>query len=67
MGVTLDELCSTGHPVLEADVARLTPLLHDHIHMLGKYDFTLPEAVAQGQLRPLRNPASLEDYPNQIP
>ncbi len=47
MGVVLDELRSTGHPVLEADVARLTPLLHDHIHMLGKYDFTLPEAVAQ--------------------
>jgi len=34
---------------------------------LGKYDFTLPEAVAQGQLRPLRNPASLEDYLGQIP
>ncbi|MDV6376184.1 Tn3 family transposase [Deinococcus arenicola] len=67
MGVVLDELRSTGHPVLEADVARLTPLLHDHIHMLGKYDFTLPEAVARGQLRPLRNPASLEDSLGQIP
>jgi len=67
MGVVLDELRRTGHLVLEADVARLTPLLHDHIHMLGKYDFTLPEAVAQGQLRPLRDPASLEDYLAQIP
>ena len=53
---------STAHPVLEADVARLTPLLRDHIHMLGKYDFTLPEAVVRGQLRSLRNPASLKDY-----
>ena len=48
-------------------MARLTPLLHDHIHMLGKYDFTLPEAVAQGQLRPLWDPASLEEYLGQIP
>ena len=36
------------------DVARLSPLLHEHVNMLGRYDFTLPEAVAAGQLRPLR-------------
>ena len=36
------------------DVARLSPLLHDHVNVLGRYDFTLPEAVAVGQLRPLR-------------
>ncbi|OLV16860.1 Tn3 family transposase [Deinococcus marmoris] len=67
MQVALDDLKSTGHPVLEADVARLTPLLHDHIHMLGKYDFTLSPEVAQGQLRPLRDPSSLEEYLNRIP
>jgi len=36
------------------DVARLSPLPHEDVNMLGRYDFTLPEAVAAGQLRPLR-------------
>ena len=36
------------------DVARLSPLLHDHVNVLGRYDFTSPENIAAGQLRPLR-------------
>ncbi|GAB2796427.1 TnpA family transposase [Hymenobacter luteus] len=36
------------------DVGRLSPLLHEHINMLGRYDFTLPDSIAAGQLRPLR-------------
>ncbi len=36
------------------DVARLSPLLHEHVNMLGRYDFTLPESIAAGQPRPLR-------------
>jgi TnpA family transposase len=36
------------------DVARLSPLLHEHVNMLGRYDFTIPERVAAGELRPLR-------------
>ena len=67
MQVALDELRSIGHPVKDEDVARLTPLLHEHVNMLGKYDFTLAEEVAQGQLRPLRDPSSLEEYINRIP
>jgi len=27
-----------------------------HINVLGRYDFTLPEKVIRGELRPLRNP-----------
>jgi hypothetical protein len=49
------------------DVARLSPLLHETVNMLGKYDFTLPEGIAGGQLRPLRDPESLEEYLAQIP
>ena len=41
----------------EADVARLSPLLHEHINMLGRYSFSVPESVAKGELRPLRDPA----------
>ncbi len=42
----------------EEDVARLSPLGFEHINMLGRYAFTLPDAVARGELRPLRDPAA---------
>lgn len=38
------------------DVYRLLPLLREHINMLGRYSFSMPDAVAKGELRPLRNP-----------
>jgi hypothetical protein len=34
----------------------LSPLLHEHNNMLGRYSFSMPDAVAKGELRPLRNP-----------
>ena len=49
------------------DVARLSPLLHEHINMLERHDFTLPEGIAAGQLRPLRDPTSLEEQRAQLP
>ena len=36
------------------EVARLSPLLHEHSNRLGHYDFTLPAAIAAGQLRSWR-------------
>jgi hypothetical protein len=33
----------------------------DHINMLGRYAFTLPETVARGELRPLRDPRTVRD------
>lgn len=42
-------------------MARLSPLLHEHVNMLGRYDFTLPERVAAGELRPLRNLANWQE------
>jgi len=42
--------------VLDDDVARLSPLIHAHINMLGRYSFAMPESVARGELRPLRDP-----------
>ena len=65
--VALDDLKRSGARVNPLDVARLSPLLHEHVNMLGKYDFTLPEGIASGQLRPLRDPDSLEEYLAQIP
>ncbi len=58
MDAALQQLKAEGYPVQTADVARLTPLRWGHIDMLGRYAFTLLEAVARGELRPLRNPAA---------
>jgi hypothetical protein len=65
--VALNDLKSSGSRVDPLDVARLSPLLHEHVDMFGKYDFTLPEGSADGQFRPLRDPDSLEKYPDQFP
>ena len=32
---------------------QLSPFVHEHIDMLGHYSFSVPEAVARGELRPL--------------
>ncbi|MGI8746927.1 MAG: hypothetical protein ACR2J4_01055 [Deinococcus sp.] len=37
----LEELRASGVLVQAEDVARLLPLLHEHVNMLGQYDFTL--------------------------
>jgi hypothetical protein len=42
-------------------VARLSPLGFDHINMLGRYAFIPPDLVARGELRPLRDPAIMDD------
>ncbi len=57
----LDQLRAEGFDVRDEDVARLSPLAHEHINMLGRYAFTLPELVARGELRPLRSPMALVD------
>jgi hypothetical protein len=61
MDAALDQLRAEGFDVRDEDVARLSPLGHEHINMLGPYAFTLPEPVARGELRPLRSPAALSD------
>ena len=53
----LEQLRKEGYPVKDEDVARLSPLQHEHINMLGRYSFLVPDAVAKGELRSLRNPA----------
>ena len=60
MEAALNQLRADGFEVKDEDVARLSPLLHEHINMLGHYSFLVPDAVAKGELRPLRNPASDE-------
>jgi TnpA family transposase len=54
----LDQLAREGWDVCQADVTRVSPLAFKHINFLGRYAFDLPQAVAEGALRPLRNPNS---------
>jgi TnpA family transposase len=54
----LEAIRAEGKRVLAADVARLSPLGFEHLRFLGRYNFSLPEPVRNGQLRPLRTPAA---------
>ncbi len=56
-----DALRAKGEEVRPEDVERLSPLVLHHINLQGKYHFTLPEGVAQGQHRPLRDPNTSQE------
>lgn len=44
---------TTGETPYDEHIARLSPLMHGHINMLGHYTFTLPEDILKcsGQLK----------------
>lgn len=52
MDAALNQLKSEGYPVNPEDLAHLSPLIYQHINMQGRYSFTVPDAVAKGELRP---------------
>lgn len=54
MEAGLDRLRSDRFEVKDEDVERLSPMSYEHINFLGRYSFTLPETIANGQLRPLQ-------------
>ena len=56
MDAALAHLRRTGAEVKPEDVARLSPLVHEHINVLGCYSFVLADGIARGELRPLRHP-----------
>lgn len=51
----VQQLRAEGHPVNDTDVTRLSPLIRDHINLLGRYRFSTSDLPKEG-LRPLRNP-----------
>ncbi|HCD8742910.1 TPA: Tn3 family transposase, partial [Klebsiella pneumoniae] len=53
MQEALSHLRSIGEGPEDEHIARLSPLMHGHINMLGHYTFTLPEDIMKGELRPL--------------
>jgi hypothetical protein len=52
---------SEGHEIRDEDVARLSPLRHKNLNVLGRYSFTASQPF--DGLRPLRDPdaADLDD------
>lgn len=54
LNAIVEELRKQGHPVLDEDAARLSPLGHAHVNELGRYRF--PTLDPGAGLRPLRDP-----------
>ena len=50
----LENMRERGMKILPEDVERLSPLGYDHINLLGRYTFSLPEDIRQGAFHPLR-------------
>lgn len=55
MQKAIGQLSDQGLSTDPADIARLSPILWRHINFLGRYNVALPESIAQGALRPLKN------------
>ena len=53
MEVAIDALRKTGQNIDNTDIQRLSPLGHEHINIMGRYSFNLPEEIENGGLRPL--------------
>ncbi len=49
------QLQAEGHEIREEDIARLSPLKHRNLNLLGRYSFTVSTPAASA-LRPLRDP-----------
>jgi hypothetical protein len=56
MDAALDHLQAQGVAIDPLDMARLSPLGHRNINLLGRYSFALADPIKSGQLRPLRDP-----------
>jgi len=54
------QLRTQGYPVLEEDMARLSPFVRRHLGVQGTYSFVLPD-LAPGAIRELRDPDDGDD------
>lgn len=61
LDAAVNHLTTQGQEIRPEDLARLSPFTHRHINVLGRYSFAVPEAVQRGALRPLRDPATIDE------
>lgn len=59
MQASRDHLPKQSVIIHEEDEARLSPLIHHQINMLGHFLFTLADTVMEGKLRPLSQPTEV--------
>ncbi len=52
----LSAMARAGRPADPGDVVRLSPLVHGHIQLLGRYRFELPTPLSQGDYRQMTVP-----------
>lgn len=57
----VSHLVERGAEVREEDLARVSPLMHAHVRVLGRYHFRLDESVEGGGMRPLRDPEAIDE------
>jgi hypothetical protein len=60
MNAALERLRAQGYPVLDEDVARLSPFVREHLNVVGKYSFLLPD-LGEAGIRELRDPDAEDD------
>ncbi|EEM44669.1 Transposase [Bacillus thuringiensis serovar pakistani str. T13001] len=53
MTASLDAIRENGVKIDKEDIQRLSPVGHEHINIVGRYSFQLPEEVENGALRSL--------------
>jgi TnpA family transposase len=61
MDAAVNYLKNQGFETKPEDLARLSPLRSRHFNVLGRYHFTVTDSVLKGEMRPLRNPATLHE------
>jgi TnpA family transposase len=61
MDAAINHLRSAGVEVKPEDVARLSPLTSRQFHMQGRFHFNVTEEILRGEMRPLRDPETMDD------
>ena len=59
----IEQLRANGHQISDEDIRRLSPLISEHITLVGRYHITSAEAILRGDYRPLKD-AELSDAVN---
>lgn len=62
MQAIIDTMTAEGRTIEPELIACVSLQAHGHTNFLGRYAFMHHEAVARGELRPLRNPNSEWDF-----
>ncbi|MFT5909078.1 MAG: hypothetical protein ACI9XO_000591, partial [Paraglaciecola sp.] len=62
MQLAIEHLQKQEVKITPEQIARLSPLIHGNINMLGQYNFELDSSIIQGMLRPLRYLDSIDEW-----